>query len=87
MSKHTFIPSNYPKSLIILVIAGLSGLASGGVAFVGVWLRIPHLEVIGRFGFFACWIVMAIMFVVFLPKAWGGEYRGLAPRPWKEQVW
>ena len=77
MSERAFIPRNYPKSFVILIIALLSGLLSGGIAFLGAWLENTMVETIGRFCFFACWAAAAAMFAVFLPGILTDKYRDL----------
>jgi len=87
MADRPFIPANYPKSFVLFVLAGLGGLAAGGLTFLGFWIGSVLLENLGRLLFFGCWAAAAAMFVVFLPRAWSGRYRNLPAKPWREQVW
>ena len=82
-----FIPRDYPKSFVTGILAGLGGLLSGGVTFLGIWVEIGVLETLGKLLFFVCWATAVVMLAIFIPRSWAGRYRGLPPRPWKEQVW
>ena len=85
--KRPFIPPHYPKSFVVFTIAGLTGLAFGGLAILSFYVKSDVLRFIGTAGFFVCWATMAGAFIIFLPRSWSGKYRNLPPRPWKDQIW
>ena len=86
-SKRPFIPPHYPKSLVIFTIAGFIGLAFGGLAILGFYVKSDVLRFIGTAGFLVSWATMAGTFIIFLPRVWSGKYRNLPPRAWKDQIW
>jgi hypothetical protein len=87
VTAHPFIPRNTPKSFIVAILGGLSGLASGGIAFFGHYLGSTLLLDGGRVLFGLCALVTLPMMAVFLINKLLGKYTQIVERPWDEQVW
>ncbi len=86
-STEPFIPNDKPRSWVVTICAGLTGLAVGLIAFVATWLELPALKSAAFTAFLLSWAVLAIFGLVFLVRLSGGRYSNIEPRPWKEQVW
>lgn len=82
-----FIPRDKPRSWVVGVLAGLSGLAAGLVAFVGAWLGFAVVKFVGIVLFVACWLAFAGAWLVFMIGLVSGRYAKVEPREWSDQVW
>lgn len=82
-----FIPSNKPRSWVIAVCSGLSGLGAGGIAIVSTAIKLHWLKYLAFGAFVLCWIVLAFSGLVFMVGLLSGRYRNIASRPWNKQVW
>jgi hypothetical protein len=82
-----FIPRDKPRFWVLFVLACLSGIGVGLIAFAAAWFDFRWLALPMIFVFFVCWLVAAISFFGVLFGAISGRYRNLTSRPWAEQVW
>jgi hypothetical protein len=83
----SFIPRDKPRFWVLGVLAALSGLFFGLVAFISSAMNLPMLKNIFVVPFMACWLVFAISWLGFLFGLLTGRYHQMEPRPWSEQVW
>jgi hypothetical protein len=87
-SKKPFIPRNKPKSWVIGVLAGLSGLLfAAPVLVVGSYFGFHFLYYIGKFLFLTCWFIFALMWVLGFVQLIRGKYRNIGEKDWEDQVW
>jgi len=82
-----FIPRDKPRSWVIGVLAGLSGLGVGLIAFAAAALSIEWVKVVAITLFVACWATFAVSWLVFVSGLITGRYANLEPRNWSEQLW
>jgi hypothetical protein len=87
VSQKPFIPRDKPKSWVVGIIAGLSGLGVGLIGFVAAGAEIRWLYQIAAALFLVCWAIAAVSIVTFLIGCLQGRYSRLEARPWREQVW
>ena len=86
--KKPFIPSDKPKSWVVLLIAILVGLLIGGpILFVSVIYDLSFLRAIGMIIFVGAWTTGVVMACVFVLGVLRGKYGDIRDRPWSEQVW
>lgn len=82
----TFIPRNKPRSLIISVIAGLTGLfVAIPLLYTGAVLKWESQ--IGSFLLFACELIFATMWAVFVIGSVKGKYKKIEDKEWSRQIW
>jgi len=87
-SKKPFLPQDKPKSWIVFIIGILAGLLiAGPLMFSGIFQEIEAFQFLGKLLFTCCWIVAALMWVVFISRSIAGHYKGIEDRDWDEQVW
>lgn len=88
MSETTpFIPRDKPRSWVVGVLAALSGLGAGLIAFSAAVLGIKMIKFIAIIIFVVCWATFAISWVVFVSGLISGRYTNLVARDWRDQVW
>jgi len=87
MKDERFIPSDKPKFFVIAVLAGLSGLAIGIVAFIAAAYEMSLVKSLLFPVMFLCWLIVAGSFVGLFIGIATGKYRAMESRPWKDQVW
>ena len=82
-----FFPRDKPRTWIIGVCAGLSGMTIGlvGLAFGLLGIRSIQLAALPLFGM--CWTVFALSWIVFAFRLMTGNYKNLEAKDWNEQVW
>ena len=86
--KKPFIPRDKPKSWVIGVLAGLSGLLiAGPILLVASYFRWRLLYYLGAFIFVICWLTFAVMWFVGLAQRLGEKYRQISEKDWRDQVW
>ena len=86
-AKRPFIPQDKPKSWVVFVLAGLSGLGVGLVGFALMWAGFTALAYVAMVLFVGCWLVGAFFIVIFAACTFSGAYKDLSPKPWSEQKW
>ena len=82
-----FLPLDKPRSWTLFILAGLSGVAAGLLAFVAATFEVRALAVAGVVIFVTCWSVGVVSWLIFVSGLVRGRYRNLKPAPWKEQIW
>lgn len=83
-----FIPRDKPKSWIIGILAGLTGLLiAGTLLFVGYFFRLQLLQYLGRTLFVVSWITFALMWLLFIAQSLRGKYKKMSEKEWRDQVW
>jgi hypothetical protein len=86
MTARSFIPRDAPKSLVIGVIAVLSGLAAGAITFLGHYLGSSILFEGGRIFVYLCAPVALPMIAIGVIKALSGRYAQIQERSWHDQI-
>jgi hypothetical protein len=82
------LPTNKPKSYVVLVIA--FPLATGiGVPLVlfGKWFAIGYMVQTGANILFSFAIIIFIMFGVYFNGLMTGKYKNMKSREWNQQIW
>ncbi|MDD2274139.1 MAG: hypothetical protein PHP95_05585 [Desulfuromonadaceae bacterium] len=83
-----FIPRDKPKSWIIGILAGLTGLLiAGPLLFVGYFFRLQLLQYLGRTLFVVCWLTFALMWLLVIAQSLRGKYKKMSEKEWRDQVW
>ena len=87
-NKKPFIPRDKPKSLVIFILSGLSGiLITGPIMFIAMYLEIGILKSIGTILFYICWLIAALTFLVFVAGMLTDKYRNIQEQDWNKQLW
>ena len=85
--KEPFIPPDKPRFWVVFILAGLTGLGVGILAFISDWAGLVQLGNVLKVAFAICWVVAAFCWCGFAAGLVMGRYRQLKSLPWKEQVW
>ena len=87
-NKKPFIPRDKPKSWIIGILVGLFGLLIAGPSlFVGYYFKWQFLQFFGKTLFVGCWLVFALMWLLFMVKILRGKYKKMSEKDLQDQVW
>jgi hypothetical protein len=87
-NKKPFFPKDKPKSWVIGISSGLIGLlVAGPTMFLGIYIDVNLIKVLGTIMFVLCWAAFAITWVVYALGLLSGKYRDLQEKEWSEQVW
>lgn len=87
-NKKPFFPKDKPKSWVIGISSGLIGLlVAGPIMFLGIYIEVDLIKVLGTIMFVLCWAAFAIAWVVYALGLLSGKYRDLQEKEWSEQVW
>lgn len=77
-----------PKSFILFVGGVLLGLfAFVPLIIAGLALERVPLLLAGALGLAVAWLPAAYMGFLFTARLAAGWYKGLGPKPWREQLW
>lgn len=82
-----FIPHDKPRSWVVGVLAGLSGLTVGLIALAAAALGIASVKSFAIALFVVCWATCALSGLVFASGLITGRYANLKPKKWSEQLW
>jgi hypothetical protein len=86
--KKPFIPRDKPKSFILAIIAGLTGLlVAGPLMFAEYFWGLKMLAYIGKLLFVFSWTVGMVMGIVFASGLITGRYRNIEEKDWTHQIW
>lgn len=86
--KKPFIPRDKPKAWVIFIIAVLVFIfISCPLMIVGIKIENNIIEMLGKFLFFACSVVVAAMTAIGIIQNIRGRYDKIEERDWNDQVW
>lgn len=83
----SFIPRDKPRFWVLFVLACLSGMGFGLIAFAAASAELSLLAIPMMIAFSICWLVAAVSFLGYMFGIFSGRYRNLRSRAWTEQVW
>jgi hypothetical protein len=86
-SKRPFLPTDKPKFWITFVLAGLTGLAAGLVAFVSSLAGLELVSNVFKVVFVICWAIGAFSCIGLFAGTLTGKYQNLTDQRWKDQLW
>ena len=82
-----FIPRDKPRSWVIAVLAALSGLGAGLIAFAADALAIDFIKVVAITLFVVSLVTFAVSWLVLISGIISGRYATLEPKDWNDQLW
>lgn len=85
--KRPFIPTDKPKSWVLFILACLTGIAIGLIAFIAAYNELNVVAKIVSPFFFICWLIAAVNWFIFMFGLLTGRYKKIEHRSWNEQVW
>ena len=87
-TKKSFFPKDKPKSWVVGVSSGLVALlVASPIMFIGLYIEIKFIESLGKLIFFACWVIFAGSWSIFIVGLLSGKYRGITEQKWDQQRW